>query len=146
MTISCFGELMEGTQNAKLISLKYKSRCMTWKQKHALVVMQHAGAPVWWSYWWCSCGRVPEGWTPPGCRGRRWRGRWSHTCRKIGRWFRWCCRKSLSRRPSLWKPCSTPPVARCPTPASSCRTLAPPPTCSPEDMGLAEKEGWRGTN
>lgn len=92
--------------------------------------------------WWCSCGRGPLGWSRPGCRGRRWWGRCSRTCRRMGTWFRWCCRSPPSRRPSWWKPCSTPPVAPRPTPPSSCLRWAPSPRCSLGDMDLLEK-GWR---
>lgn len=92
------------------------------------------------SYWWCSCGHVQKGWSRPGCRGRRWWGTCSHTCREMGRWFQWCYMTSRCHRPALWRPCSTPPAAPRPTPPSSCLLWAPPPRCSLGDTGLTERE------
>lgn len=103
------------------------------------LVMLREGDAMWGcacSYWWCSCGRGRKGWSRPGCKGKRWWGRCSRMRRRRGTWCLWCYTTSPSRRPSLWKPCSTPPAARRPTPPSSCPPRAPPPRCSLGDTDL----------
>lgn len=124
-----------------IIAIIAKITLCTWKMSQKnMNWWWYFGAFGWLSYWWCSCGHVRKGWSQPGCRGRRWWGKCSHTCRKTGRWFQWCYTISLCHRPSLWKSCSTPPVALHPTPLSSCLLWAPPPRCSQVDMGLPERE------
>lgn len=91
------------------------------------------------TYSWCSCGHGSRDWTRPDCRERRWWGRCSHTCRRIGTSFQWCCMISLFHRPSLWKRCSSLPGPPVPTPPSSFLLWVLPPRCSQGDMDLLER-------